>query len=286
MTRRRGPITPDSVARRVVHNGGQPEEDAVVVEAPLEIRVDGETLSVTMRTPGHDQALAVGFLFAEGVICSRDDFSRAEHACVEGEGGACNVVDVQLNSSAPGNAGGRPAVRRGTLSTAACGVCGRLTIRDLLEICRPQPVVPTVGQGVLARATAELDNNQSDFATTGGSHAAAILDTNGVVLSAHEDIGRHNAVDKVVGALVTSGSVRRPPEDTDEPRPAILVVSGRVSFEIVQKCAVAGVPVVAGVSAASSLAIDLADEMGVTLAAFARNGRFNLYTHPQRVIGS
>jgi FdhD protein len=176
--------------------------------------------------------------------------------------------------------------RRGTLTTAACGVCGRRTVEDLLALCAPLPPGPALPGALVARAAERLREVQRNFERTGGVHAAAALDAGGEVLAAFEDVGRHNAVDKVVGALVLDGTVRsaRSTGGAASSRPPrLLVVSGRASFEIIQKAAMARIPVVASVSAASSLAIDLAERAGVTLATFVRGGRFNVYTHPERL---
>jgi FdhD protein len=162
-------------------------------------------------------------------------------------------------------------------------------VEDLMAVCSPVPPGLVLAPEVVARATEHLRDVQRNFARTGGVHAAAVLDAHGEVLASAEDVGRHNAVDKVVGSLVLGGAVRSSraspssPALPPEPPPAVLVVSGRASFEIIQKAAVARIPVVASVSAASSLAIDLAERSGVTLATFVRGGRFNLYTHPARL---
>jgi FdhD protein len=162
-------------------------------------------------------------------------------------------------------------------------------VEDLMAVCSPVPPGPVLGPEVVARATEHLRDVQRNFARTGGVHAAAVLDAHGEVLASAEDVGRHNAVDKVVGTLVLGGTVRSSraspssPAPHPEHPPAVLVVSGRASFEIIQKAAVARIPVVASVSASSSLAIDLAERSGVTLATFVRGGRFNLYTHPSRL---
>ena len=178
------------------------------------------------------------------------------------------------------------AARRGTLTTSACGVCGRRNVDDLLAVCPPLPAGPVLAPDAVARATEHLRGVQRNFARTGGVHAAAVLDAEGHLLAAHEDVGRHNAVDKVVGSLVLAGVVRqgRRPHPPLTRQPAVLAVSGRVSFEIIQKAAMARIPIVAGVSAASSLAVDLALRAGMTLATFVRNGRFNVYTGQERLI--
>jgi FdhD protein len=274
---------PRAAVRRARLAAGGEGEDAVVVEEPLEIQLDGETLAITMRTPGSDEALTAGFLFAEGRIRSKRDVRGMGYVDPTDELAGCNTMNVMLCDGAARHMRAEP-VKRGTVSTTSCGVCGRQTIADLLDVCSPQDVVPTMALEILNQVTAKLAQRQPLFAETGGCHAAAILDVEGNVLAAHEDVGRHNAVDKSVGELVFDGMLDRTKPGKPTPRvPTCLVVSGRVSFEIVQKAAVAGIPVVASVSAASSLAIDLAQEMGITLAAFVRDGRSTVYCHPERL---
>ncbi len=259
--------------------------DDVAVEEPLEIRVHGETVAVTMRTPGDDARLAVGFLFAEGLLRSLDDVGSVSHCGRPGDEGYGNVLDVV---AAPGVALDVERTTRGTLTTSACGVCGRRSVEDLLALCGVVPPGPAVDAALVASAPERLRAVQGLFGRTGGVHAAAAFDAQGQLLAGFEDVGRHNAVDKVVGALVYAGRVRSPrapgyqlPPDSE--RPALLAVSGRASFEILQKAAVARIGTVVSVSAASSLAIDVAEGAGITLATFARGGDFNLHTHPSRV---
>jgi FdhD protein len=279
------------VTRRRVRRYSQdtvaaPEDDAVAVEEPLEIRVSGDTVAITMRTPGQDRELAVGFLFSEGIIRSVDDLGGVAYCGRPGEEGWGNIIEV---TPAPGlvlEVEKVSAARRGTLTTSACGVCGRRSVDDLMAVCSPVAPGRVLAPEVVARATERLREVQRNFAQTGGVHAAAALEEGGALLASAEDVGRHNAVDKVVGALVLSGAVRssRASVSGTEPRPpAVLVVSGRASFEIIQKAAMARIGVVASVSAASSLAIDLAERMGLTLATFVRGGHFNVYTHPSRL---
>jgi FdhD protein len=279
------------VTRRAVRRYGEAalgpsEEDTIAVEEPLEIRVSGDAVATTMRTPGNDRQLAVGFLFSEGIVRSVEDVGSLFHCGRPGEEGYGNALEV---TPAPGvvlEVERVDTARRGTLTTAACGVCGRRSVEDLLATCAPVPPGPLLSAAVVARAAERLREVQRNFARTGGVHAAVALDEAGEVLAAFEDVGRHNAVDKVVGALVLEGTVRaaRAPSAPAPARPPrLLVVSGRASFEIIQKAAMARIPVVASVSAASSLAIDLAQRAGVTLATFVRGGRFNVYTHAERL---
>jgi FdhD protein len=251
--------------------------DHVAVEEPLEIRVGGDTLATTMRTPGDDERLALGFLFAEGIIKSAADVSSAAHCGKPGDEGYGNVIDV---IPAGGARLALDATRRGTLTTSACGVCGRKSIDDLLALVGPAPDGPSLDAELIAKAPQLLRHAQPNFTLTGGVHAAVVLDAAGELLASAEDVGRHNAVDKVVGALLQAGRVpaRRGPGE-----PAVLLVSGRASFEIVQKAAVAKLAAVVSVSAASSLAIDLSTRANLTLATFVREGSFNLCTHPERL---
>jgi FdhD protein len=273
----------------VRHRGGVVSPavaDDVAVEEPLEIRVSGEAVAVTMRTPGDDSRLAVGFLFAEGVLRSIDDVSGVSHCGRPGDEGYGNVVEV---TPAPGLSLDVERTTRGTLTTSACGVCGRRSVEDLLALCGGVPSGPAVDAALVASAPERLRSIQSVFSRTGGVHAAAAFDAQGQLLAGFEDVGRHNAVDKVVGALVYAGRVRsaRAPGYSPVPeaeRPALLAISGRASFEILQKAAVAGIGVVVSVSAASTLAIDVAERAGITLATFSRGGDFNLHTHPTRVL--
>ena len=253
-------------------------DDLVAVEEPLEIRVDGETIAVTMRTPGDDGLLALGFLFAEGVIASIDDVGSVGHC---GPPGERNVIEVR---SAPGSMLAPERVldsRRWTTTTSACGVCGRREIETLVARCGRVASGGVASAALVATCVGRLRSVQRTFARTGGTHAAGAFWPNGELFACHEDVGRHNAVDKTVGALLRRRLVGR---DAIGVPPCLLAVSGRASFEIVQKAAVAGIPVVASVSAASSLAVDLARATGITLAAFVRDGHFNVYTHPHRVV--
>jgi len=248
----------------------------LVVEEPLEIRLSGETLAITMRTPGHDRELVVGFLLAEGVIGGISDVAGIVHCGRTGEEGRENTIDVTL---VPGV---RPPIdpetgllaRRGTLTTSACGVCGRRSIDDLLARAAPVAVAGTIAAEVVLESVRGLRGGQPVFERTGGCHAAALVSFGGEVLGTFEDIGRHNAVDKVIGALVLAG---RPSSDL------VLAVSGRASFEIVQKAIAARIAVVAAVSAPSSLAVDLARRANVTLAAFVRPPAMTLYAGAERV---
>jgi FdhD protein len=256
---------------------GPPLDDDIVAEEPLEIRAAGENLAITMRTPGADRELAVGFLFAEGVIASRDDVGSVAHCGRPDQEGFGNTIDVKPGAGVSLDIERVSATRRGTLTTSACGVCGRRSVDDVIQRCRPLPVEPgMIPAAVIAAAVEGLRGKQPNFARTGGIHAAALHDARGQVLAAFEDIGRHNAVDKTVGKLVLEGRV--PGREA-----ALLVVSGRASYEVVQKASAAGVAVIASVSAGSSLAVDLARAAGITLCGFVRNGTMTVYSHSNRI---
>jgi FdhD protein len=255
--------------------------DALAVEEPLEIRVDGETVAVTMRTPGADADLALGFLFAEGIIAGSADVGSAAHCGRPGEEGWGNVLDVRSAGGARIDPERVLEGRRWAVTGSACGVCGRSSIQGLLARCgrvaSPARVAPEVLRGCVERLGAE----QPIFARTGGLHAAALFGADGSLLAAAEDVGRHNAVDKVVGALLRQGAVG----SANGRSPAVLAVSGRTSFEIVQKAAAAGVPFVASVSAPSSLAVDLAESARIALVGFVRGQRLNVYCNAWRIAG-
>ncbi|MEW5739772.1 MAG: formate dehydrogenase accessory sulfurtransferase FdhD [Myxococcota bacterium] len=271
-----------AVTRRRVNRGGADADDAVAVEEPLDIRVAGETVAVTMRTPGGDHELALGFLFSEGVLHDLEDVGSVFHCGRPDEEGYGNAIEVTPAPGAHVVLKRVDAARRGTLTTAACGICGRQSIDDLIAQCGPVPAFAPLPRELLARAPALLRAAQPTFDVTGGVHAAAVLNREGVILSSAEDVGRHNAVDKAVGALLRS---RQLPATRAPGGAELLVVSGRASFEIVQKAAIARLAAVVSVSAASSLAIDLASRSGLVLAAFARGGAAQLYAGSGLVTG-
>ena len=253
--------------------------DQVATEEPLEIRLLAggrrQTVAVTMRTPGADFELAVGFLFAEGVIAGRDDVRRMTYCTdpeVDGEQ-RHNIVNVELAGAATPDL---RSLERHFFTTSACGVCGRATL-DALELrgCAPATGGPHVPVDVLYALPERLRCAQSLFEATGGLHAAGLFDATGELVAIREDVGRHNALDKLVGWAVLQGRV--PLADH------VLLASGRTSYEILQKAIVAGLPVVCGISAPSSLAVDLAERFGVTLVGFLRERRCNVYAHAGRV---
>ena len=272
-----------SITQRIVSrvNGGCPVrsiQDDIAIEEPLEIRVAGDPVAVTMRSPGDDARLAVGFLFSEGIIASIEDVGRVYHCGRPGTEAYGNAIDVL---PAPGHSLDIERVnasRRGTLTTSACGVCGRQGVEDLVARCSAMPPGPKISAELLFETIEQMTRIQPTFTHTGGVHAAAAFGPDGHALVCCEDVGRHNALDKTVGALLFDRLVGT------SRGPAVLAVSGRASFEIVQKAAVARIPIVASVSAASSLAVDLATDVGITLAGFVRRKGFNLYAHPERIV--
>lgn len=243
---------------------GTVRDDALAEEAPVEIRLDGVPLAVLMRTPGHDEDLARGFALTEGIVLS--PFEIAEVRSV-GEGDRFELVladGVHVDAE---------RFRRSAYVSSSCGVCGKASIDAVRVAGRRPPPGPTLEPGLPARWMAALEDRQPVFDRTGGLHGAAVCERDGTVVTAAEDVGRHNAVDKAIGRL----SAERWPLGE-----VVLVVSGRISFEIAQKAAVAGIPVVAGVSAASSLAAELAEEVGLTLIGFSRGDRFVVYAGADR----
>ena len=249
--------------------------DEVSVEEPLEIRIAGEPLAVTMRTPGHDHELVAGFLLAEGLVRSRHDLGTISHCTRTGQAGAGNVMDVL---PAPGSVLDVEALahtRRGTLTTAACGVCGRTLIDDLVARLAPAAPAPPFSTAFLADLPEQLRAQQPNFDRTGGLRAAGIAHPDAGFLVVREDVGRHNAVDKAVGRLLL--------DDRLPLTGSVLVVSGRTSFEIVQKALAAGLSGVIGVSAPSSLAVSTAAEFELLLCGFARHSGFNVYAGEGRI---
>jgi FdhD protein len=280
----RKPVVSRPVTRVHEDGGGASALAAVAVEAPLEVRVAGETLAITMRTPGEDHELALGLLLAEGVIASRDDIGRAFHCGRPGEPGYGDTIDLVPGPGVALSLERIERARRGTLVSAACGVCGRSSIDDLLARCARLPPGATLPLALLRSSADMLVANQRNFTQTGGLHAAAVITAEGELLALREDVGRHNAVDKAIGALLIAGSL--PVAEAGAratAAPVLLAVSGRVSFEIVQKAISARLSTVCGISAPTSLAIDLADRAGLTLAGFVRRQSLNIYTHLERI---
>lgn len=242
--------------KQVALNGGT---DEVAVELPLEIRLNGAPVAVTMRTPGHDFELAAGFLYGEGIVSAAPDMQLPEDL-------AANIVDAVAPEAVA------PSARR-FYTTSSCGICGKGALEEVEAIA---PVVsggPSISRSLLASLPDRL--RQPGFERTGGLHATGLFSAGGELLAVHEDVGRHNAMDKVVGAALLAGTL--PLSDR------VLCVSGRLAFELVQKAARAGAPILVGVGAPTSLAVELATDRGITLAGFARGGRVNVYTHAHRV---
>jgi FdhD protein len=242
----------------VLRDGGV--ADRVAVEEPLEIRVAGEALAITMRTPGHDEELAVGFLHGEGLLAGPVRHVGPTPDLV------ANVVEVDAPLAH------RPQARR-FYTTSSCGVCGKGALEEVAVHADRLPPGPIVERALLATLPDGL--RQPGFAVTGGLHATGLFDATGTLLCVREDVGRHNAMDKVIGRALLDGAVPL--------HPRLLCVSGRLSFELVQKAAVAGCPILVGVGAPSSLAVELAADRGMTLCGFARHGKVNVYTGAERV---
>jgi FdhD protein len=241
----------------------------------MEIRVAGPDdeavrVAVTMRTPGADYQLAVGFLFTEGLIAPGDVRRVAYCDDLDDEEQRYNVVTVTL-----GRAFDHDRLHRNFFATSSCGICGKAALDDVEVRCAPVAPGPHVPASVLVTLPDRLREKQSVFDRTGGLHAAGLFTPVGELVSLREDVGRHNAVDKVIGEQVLAG--RTPLANH------VLQVSGRASFEIVQKAAVAGIPIVAAVSAPSSLAVEAGERFGMTIVGFVREGRLNVYAHPERV---
>lgn len=271
-----GRVTARRGVLRIDTAGGVPASrpDTIAAEEPLEIRVDRRPLAVTMRTPGDDLDLALGFLFSEGVVRSAEDVRTAQLCTGDQAPNTYNVVDVTL---APGVPAPVTDPSRNFYTTSSCGVCGKASIDAVRTRSRfpvdtdPAAVSPTVLTGL----PAALRTAQRAFAATGGLHAAGLFTVDGRLVAAREDVGRHNAVDKVIGSAFRD---RRLPLSGH-----VLLVSGRASFELTQKASMAGIPILAAVSAPSTLAVELADEAGLTLVGFLRGTTMNVYTRPDRI---
>ncbi|NKY45664.1 formate dehydrogenase accessory sulfurtransferase FdhD [Nocardia cerradoensis] len=265
-------VTARRPTRRITPAGIVSRPDTLAVEEPLELRVDGTALTVTMRTPGNDIDLLHGFLFSENIIESADDIVSARYcAGTDDEGrNTYNVLDIQLRRAVP-------VQPRGFVTNSSCGLCGTTALDQVRTRSRFRLPTgsPRVDPTVLAALPDELRSRQTVFDATGGLHAAGLFTPDGTALVVREDIGRHNAVDKVIGWALREGRV--PAHDT------LLIVSGRASFELVQKAVMAGIPVLGAVSAPSSLAVDLAADNGLTLAGFLRGDTMNIYSGADRL---
>jgi len=254
-----------------------PQQDHVAVEEPMEVRINGASFAVIMRTPGADRDLAAGFLLAEDVIRSAGEIGAIEY-CEDAEAEARhNTINVTVTGDAIARLAARLAEHRQVVMTASCGLCGRRTIESLHARVASVGGDWTVSADVIQSLPDRLRASQAVFESTGGMHAAGLFDRAGVLQLSAEDVGRHNAVDKIAGRTLLAG---KHPLDS-----SILLVSGRTSFELVQKALLAGIPLIAAVSAPSSLAIDLAERSNITLCGFLRGPRFNIYAHAQRIQG-
>lgn len=242
----------DLAVERIDGTVRKPDKDRVVIEAPLQLRARGVPVATVMRTPGHDEELARGLLHAESISATVRQIDE-------------DAVEVDIDASA--------FASRGLLSSAACGVCGRVAIADLELRARVVEADTTLAHDVLALLPDHLRTSQDVFADTGGLHAAGLFTTDGTLVVSREDVGRHNAVDKVVGAALVAGI---------DAAQHVLVLSGRAGYELIQKAIMLGVPIVASVSAPSSLAVELAERFNVGLAGFVRGNRANLYAHAWR----
>jgi FdhD protein len=254
------------------------EPDRLAVEEPLEIRLGGRRFTLTMRTPGHDEELAAGFLLAEGFINNREELGEIRRLRDSKGAPDPNAIDVILNVPATGL---RERLQRNFTVSSSCGVCGKTSIESIERRIAPITSTVAIGTAALLRLPTMMREAQAVFAATGGLHAAALFELKDPnepeLIVLREDVGRHNAVDKVMGYAIAQGIAPLSRH--------ALMASGRLSFEIVQKTAAAGVPILCAVSAPSSLAVDLAEELGMTLVGFLRESTFNIYSHPERIAG-
>jgi FdhD protein len=276
------PATVEVPVRKIHRQDVKSQADVLAVEEPLEIRLGfsqgghwhHRAVSVTMRSPGHDFDLAAGFLFTEGIVASLEQIELIRHCGPRAVAGYQKIVRVDLRSDV---AVDLARLERHFYTTSSCGICGKTSL-DALWVCRrtiPDMERPGIDPEVIHRLSVRLRAAQAVFDRTGGLHAAGLFDSRGNLLSLREDVGRHNAVDKLIGAQLRAGNL--PLQEH------ILLLSGRACFELVQKAMMAGVPVLAAVGAPSSLAVELARECGMTVLGFVRHGRFNVYTGADRI---
>lgn len=256
--------------------------DLLAVEEPLEIRLGygpreeraQRKVAITMRTPGHDFELALGFLITEGILTSKDDVYAIKY-CTELNTleNHENIVRVELNEEVAVNL---ESLQRNFYTTSSCGICGKESIEAVRTVCRYHSAsfIGRVAPDVIVELPQTLRAQQQVFAHTGGLHACALFDTTGQLVGVREDVGRHNALDKLIGAMASNLPLSE----------HILLLSGRASFELLQKAAMAGIPIVCAIGAPSSLAVQMANESGITLIGFLREQRFNIYTHPNRIM--
>ena len=268
------PITVRRRVTRIADSTRDVRFDSLVAEEPLEIRVGGRSLAVTMRTPGHDYELATGFLLTEGLIAGRNDLATISY-CPGPDKQEFNILDVAL---AAGVAPPPADAARPFLTTSSCGLCGKASIDNVRSRSRFEVASDAVevAASVLCSLPDRLREAQKVFERTGGLHAAGLFDAGGNLVCLREDVGRHNAFDKVIGWATMEGRLPL--------RGHVMLASGRASFELVQKALMAGLPVLAAVSAPSNLAADLAEESGMTLVGFLRGDTMNIYAGAQRVV--
>ena len=260
---------------RIAAGARHTDHDQVAAEEPMEVRVNGSPFAVIMRTPGRDRELAAGFLLAEDVVRSSDELLTIEECEDTTEEGRGNTLNVQIGGDAIERLSTRLGERRQVTMTASCGLCGRRTIETLRSRVATVDGRWTIAAEIIGTLPLRLRESQAVFDSTGGLHAAGLFDRDGTLRHIAEDVGRHNAVDKIIG--------RRLMEDALPLSDSLLLVSGRTSFELVQKALLAGIPLIAAVSAPSSLAIALAQSSGITLCGFVRGERFNVYAHEERI---
>lgn len=264
------PVTAVKILRQNAGAKLRSHTDALAIEEPLEIRVRGRSIAVTMRTPGHDDELAAGFLLTEGIIRQRSDVIEIA-PCLQGEHPQ-NTLNVFLAPRVPVDF---KKLTRHVFASSSCGLCGKASIESVHQHFPPVESELKVSAKLLSQLPDKMRAAQKTFAETGGLHAAAIFDSRGKMLLLREDVGRHNAVDKVIGAGFLKNKLPLSMH--------ILLVSGRASFEIVQKALAARIPIIAAISAPSSLAVEFAKESGQTLVGFLRGDTMNLYAHPERI---
>jgi FdhD protein len=252
------------------------DRDRAATEEPLEVRLHNRPFAVIMRTPGADRELAAGFLLAEGVLKSADDLGTIEYCSDPSAEHPENIVNARLANRTPDALEAMIAERRNVTTNSSCGLCGRLTIDSLRSDLPPLRASWTVAAATVLAFPDQLRRAQAVFEETGGLHAAGLFNRDGELVTIAEDVGRHNAVDKVIGRMLISEQL---PLSNH-----LLFVSGRTSFEIVQKAFLAGIPLVAAVSAPSSLAVELAADCGITLIGFLRGQSFNIYAHADRIV--
>lgn len=268
---------------KIQPEGKEENEDLIVIEEPLEIRLgyglEHErkqfTLTITMRTPGNDEELSLGFLFAEGIINQVGDVLSAKYCDDLGQNEVReNVIRVELAPQVSFN----PAnFNRNFYTNSSCGVCGKASIESVQVSCEPLPITPfSINKKLIFSLPEKLQEAQQVFKYTGGLHASGLFDGNGHLLEHREDVGRHNALDKLLGKLLLTNMERA--------KSSILLLSGRISFELIQKAIRAQIPVVAAVGAPSSLAVELAESFGITLIGFLKDDRFNVYTAKERFV--